>query len=535
MNLETWYSGKCPTSTDTFTSTNGDGVGFSDIVLLDLAERIGGAKNSDLSYTQQIDSAIKDYSEAMSKGEDEYLALNTARQKLFSSSTNGLFQGTTNLIASLFKYQPAASTSYLAHVSQNLQKHKIIPSALAANEGGVGFNTFSPFLSIWLAVRNLAYFIMVIFFIIYGFMMMLRVNLGQKTVISVQLAIPKLVVTLLIITFSYAIAGFLFDMMYVVIYLVLNYLASQKLIILGTTWRPAVAASGFGSVGLVGSFFINYLVSVQATILGVLNLVLGGTSSAIGGVLTVAFAGSIDIIIAIILMIAVLIAYVKLFVKLIGCFISLVISIITGPLTLLGNAFPGSNVIGNWFRNILANVMVFPATIILLLFSYLFMIQPIVGICTDATDMVTGLFGATQDKGTLEGCEAFFGVRSLVTSDTGTKIGNIPLITPSGGLSNFGARDLLALLGVGLLLMAPKYVDMIKDTLKVPPFKYGTAIGDALKSGWTGAGVVNPAIGGSEWYKKASETFNQKAGKPWGTPSSTSGTTPAAGKPPVGK
>ena len=38
--------------------------------------------------------------------------------------------------------------------------------------------------------------------------------------------------------------------------------------------------------------------------------------------------------------------------------------------------------------------------------------------------------------------------------------------------------------------MASKYVDMVKDALKVPPFKYGTAIGEALQYGYGRADVL---------------------------------------------
>ena len=32
--------------------------------------------------------------------------------------------------------------------------------------------------------------------------------------------------------------------------------------------------------------------------------------------------------------------------------------------------------------------------------------------------------------------------------------------------------------------MASKYVDMVRDALKVPPFKYGTAMGESLNFGF---------------------------------------------------
>jgi len=50
-----------------------------------------------------------------------------------------------------------------------------------------------------------------------AFMIMFRVRISPQTVITVQSALPKIIFTLILITFSYAIAGFLIDLMYVVI------------------------------------------------------------------------------------------------------------------------------------------------------------------------------------------------------------------------------------------------------------------------------------------------------------------------------
>lgn len=478
MNLETWYSGKCPTEDDiknkTFDTFSGQGVGFSDIILLDLAEKISGEKDPNKTFTEILTDVIKKLKQvSLATPQEKQLAVNSARQKLFGNNNTGLIGQTTKMISLLYQNQPASTGSYLAYVSQNLQKHKILPQALAAE--GIGFSTFSPFLTIWLAFRNLAYLGIVVFFIVYGFMMMFRVNLGQKTVISVQLAIPKLIVTLLIITFSFAIVGLIYDLMWVVIAFIFSYFETQNIIVTYTpVWNLGRVAGGYTWASMVGSFILNTLVSGPAAIFGILNLIFGGAIGAIAFIILPKFGG---VIVMIVVIIAVLISYVKLFIKLISAFISVVISLITAPLVLLGNAFPGSQVIGTWLRSIIANLSVFPVTMILLFFSYLLMIQPFLGLCTG----ITGFLGFGIS------CEGLFGVKNLVTSGN-SGIYGIPLISPGGGVINLGfnAQGILALLGVGLLLMAAKYVDIVRDALKVPPFKYGTDIASALKGGYKG-------------------------------------------------
>jgi len=503
MNLETWYSGKC--TADTF---SGEGIGFSDIVILDLAEKISGQKDPNQTFSKtlkEILDAIK--LQGYNTPEQQKLAIDYARQKLIFNQNTGLIGESGKMISFLFQNQPVSTRSYLAHVTQNLQKNKVIPSALAATSPGTGFSTFSPFLNIWIAVRNLAYLALVVFFIVYGFMMMFRVNLGQKTVISVQLAIPKLIVTLLIITFSYAIVGLVYDLMWVIIYFIFGYLESQNITVLGYVGDIAKFASGNSWGGMIGSFILNSSVAAPSAIFVVLNLIFGGVGAGLG--ILVSFYTGIGFLIMLVVILAVLISYGKLFIKLIGAFISVVISLITGPIVLLGNALPGSKAIGTWFRGIVANLAVFPVTMLFLLFSYILMIQPLIGTCTDIVGPMRTFFQPGSADEPVVFCERLYGVRSLVDGSD-ISITGVPLIAPPR--VGFDARGLLALLGIGLLLMASKYVDIVRDSLKVSPFKYGSAITENITnsrevysgarkaitelSSKPGSGSLPPAAGG---------------------------------------
>jgi hypothetical protein len=91
-------------------------------------------------------------------------------------------------------------------------------------------------------------------------------------------------------------------------------------------------------------------------------------------------------------------------------------------------------------------------------------------------------------------CELIFGVKSLVTFSNQNVTG-VPLISPSRLAGGFDARGLLALIGLGLLFMSAKYVDIVRDALKVPPFKYGSDIGKALDAPIQIADNVGKRIG----------------------------------------
>lgn len=49
---------------------------------------------------------------------------------------------------------------------------------------------------------------------------------------------------------------------------------------------------------------------------------------------------------------------------------------------------------------------------------------------------------------------------------------------------------MMAFVGLGIFMMTPKLLEMIQEALKVPPFKYGSAMGEALQFGWKPIGGV---------------------------------------------
>lgn len=509
MNLETWYSGKCKDkSGNILDSYSGEGVGFSSIVILDLAEKISGKKDKNQTFLKTIQDLSSFIQKGISEGKNPNeikLALQQKTTEAFLNNDNGIFGGISKTLAFLITNPPASTRSYIAYVSQNLKDHHIIPSAYAANPQGIGYATFAVFLPLWKATRNISYILFTMVFILYGFMMMFRVNINPKTVITVQLAIPKLIFTLLIITFSYAIVGLVMDLMYVIFYLFLSILASQNLIYNGNLFVTAAS----GQYGGFLSGLINMLAaSVIAAPIGIINFIIGGPS-VLSGVLGIglAFLGGIGLILGLIIILAVLISYVKLIWKLIQAFLEVIISLIIAPFRLLANAFPGSDTFGSWMRSIIANMSVFPITMMLLTVSYMLMVQPAVNLC--------GTYNPGSAPQNTNVCEWIFGVKSL---NPGGYVPYIPFVTPPLG----NAPDaLMALFGLALLLMASKYVDIVKDALKVPPFKYGTAIGEPLQFGY------NTVKSGYEALKKQSSIPSGGGPAPAPTVSPTAPTPPA--------
>jgi hypothetical protein len=121
-------------------------------------------------------------------------------------------------------YTPPVHTGdYLSYLSNSfgVTKH----SYAAGPSNGIGFDQLSPLTNIWVAFRNITYLFFVIIFLVIGVAVMLRVRIDPRTVMTIQNQIPKIIIGIVMVTFSFAIAGFLIDMMWTstyVVYGVLN-------------------------------------------------------------------------------------------------------------------------------------------------------------------------------------------------------------------------------------------------------------------------------------------------------------------------
>lgn len=125
---------------------------------------------------------------------------------------NSLIGMGTTLIFKPLENPPASGTYY---VYNKLHDAGFVPKSYAAPLQGIGFASLRPFQNIWVLFRNLVYFLFVIMITIIGFMIMFRAKLGAQTAISVESALPKITIALILVTFSFAIAGFMIDLMYV--------------------------------------------------------------------------------------------------------------------------------------------------------------------------------------------------------------------------------------------------------------------------------------------------------------------------------
>lgn len=279
-------------------------------------------------------------------------------QKTFTTADGGASQnavaatsigGLTNLISAMYSHPVASSGTYVADV---LNSAKLAPPAYAQ---GLGFASLDPVIEIWKLTRNVAYLFFVILIVVVGFMIMLRQKIGAQTAVTAQQAIPNIIISLILVTFSYAIVGLLIDLMYVVMFLIVGLFSG---ILSGTDGSNLIDMNIFQ----LGGFLLNRVTDFSANIDAVTQVV----SRAIGdnlGTDIIGFVGGLTL--TIVLVVAVAINLFRLFFELLKSYAAVIIGTITAPIELMFGAIPGQNPFPKWLKNMIANLMAFPVVLLI--------------------------------------------------------------------------------------------------------------------------------------------------------------------------
>lgn len=415
------------------------------------------------------------------------LGIDPATRKIgYVEQGGGLMTITGNLIASTF-YIPVSTHDYGSFMASNFG---IGEKAYAQ---GIGFQGLEPTLKLWKAFRNITYMIFVILFLIIGLGIMFRIKIDPRTVMTVQNQIPKIIIALVLVTFSYAIAGFLIDLMYVSMYLVIAVFVGAGIDSVSiSASNPFGAVGGLGGLsGIAGGVADSIAGIVASTFEGTLGGIISGIIGAIIGgiigtqtqfsvlgfspppILTTAIfglgfgffgneiTGLIARIIAyLIIIIALFSALLRLWFILIKSYIFILINVVFAPFLIARGLIPGQAGIGGWIRSMVSNLSVFPVTIIMFLLGKAFM---------------EGLKGGTP--------------------------GQPPFVPPMVG-DFLNPEALASIIGLGIILMLPEVANMVRDALKQPEFKYTAAIGRSVGVGTGALNVPSQAgkLGMSFWY-----------------------------------
>lgn len=128
------------------------------------------------------------------------------------TSGKGVVGFLNNSMAQMYDI-PVSSSDYFSDLASNFGIAK-----KAQAQEGAGFASLKPFQELWKTFRNVVYVLFILLFLFIGLGIMFRIKMDPRSVMTIQNQLPKIVIGLILVTFSYAIAGFMIDMMNVTMY-----------------------------------------------------------------------------------------------------------------------------------------------------------------------------------------------------------------------------------------------------------------------------------------------------------------------------
>ncbi|MDD4937917.1 MAG: hypothetical protein PHX34_02755 [Candidatus Shapirobacteria bacterium] len=283
-------------------------------------------------------------------------------KKNTSWTPGGLIGFTNKSIAMLYKV-PISGVEYIAYIKNNL----LGKPAYAES----GFEGLKPIMELWKGFRNTTYVLFSLVFVIMGIMIMLRIKISPQAVINIQNSIPKIITSLILVTFSYAIVGLLVDFSYVITGLGISIIKNSTPNIpdfytgnIDTSSTLELATNPY----MFGKLFEISNIGGSPWILttGLVNDIILNASGA-GNIVGWIIGALAYIIVFLVLLIFIFVNMVKFAFGIAKCYVVIILKTIIAPLEIALGAIPGIKMgFGKWFIDIFANFMVFPISLIIL-------------------------------------------------------------------------------------------------------------------------------------------------------------------------
>jgi len=390
-------------------------------------------ESPELNNSQWTLNVLQNVSNGLTKFTVGYPVLENEKQ-VNSYGAAGVFAG---LIDGMYQNKPISSTRYLAYLKNSFSVAK------PAYARGEGWEFLQPVMKLWKGVRDLTYLFFVVIFVAVGFMIMFRKKIDPQTAISVQNALPKVIISLILVTFSYAICGFMVDLIFLG-----NGLMNTMFADLVYEPNPHDPEHPFFEWNQELDILNLFPETVKSIAGDTIIEIIKNIFNSIGEFFSGQFNAVFQLVVAFVLISSVI----KIFLSLLQRYVMILLYTIASPFLLMWGSLPGQkDHIGRFFKSFLGMAITFPA--IFLLFQ------------------LTGYFVA---------------VSSHVFSFTPLKPFNVPV----GESGNLG-EAIGGFIALGILMAAAKIPESIDDLLEV---KAGT--GSAL--GAETAGILKrfPIIGG---------------------------------------
>ncbi len=364
----------------------------------------------------------------------------------FGPGNSGATGQALGMMAMLYKEKPASTMEAIAMFKENVLGVK------PAYAQGYGFRALSPIAQLWQLSRNIALGGFVIIMVIIGIMIILRNKIDPRTVITVQQALPKMVISLFLVLFSYAIVGLMIDAVNVLTRIGVSTLQAAGYLANPSSVTPQDETMKINNL-LNANIFelfqdlynVDVLIANLSSVDDKFNIIASVLSLDLGT------GGSIT---RLVLWVAVFISVIRTFFMLLTSYLSVVLTVILSPFKFLFMAIPGQQEgFGEWFKGVIAHLLVFPVVLFMLAFAAIFMNRA----------------GSVTYFANPSGTQLWSVENVTFNADT-------PFWAPPG-LGNW-YNMVGPLLGLGIILTTPKAIQVTRELVN-PKFKPGASEGAA--------------------------------------------------------
>lgn len=380
-------------------------------------------------------------------------------------ASEGGIDAVASLTNSMYALRPASTGYYIAYLKEKGTVPGIKP---AYAQTGFAVQAFTPVLKLWELSRNIALLGFTVIFIAIGFMIMLRTKIDPRTVVTVQQAIPKLVVGIILVLFSYAIIGLIIDVVNVGTRAIATLLQQQGFIAQDgptpSSGNPSERLSILLNTNIFGLF--QQLYNVDNLVIAIGDLSEFNTVAQVLKFDQILTGGGIT---RTVLWIAMFVAVIRTFFMLLTNYLIITLYVIFSPFQFLMIALPGQGDLAGWVRKILSRVLVFPVAFFMLALGAIFLASPGSIVWYDSSGATfTGVGNVWR-----------VGPQGQVFRNQNADPNYQPYWSPIG-LGNWG--DAVGpLLTLAIVLTIPRVADMVRETID-PKSRPSAGEGEAGKA-----------------------------------------------------
>jgi len=194
---------KSPLDVYTLNYNQGKWDGWMDSVVKSMSEYIAGPKQGSLSSTD-IDTEEGDTSQMIVP----YVAQGGAIYEIAKVTDTFYEMPPASFIvwAQDQYYQVREGVSFTALASD--------PQDTSSYAPGIGYNILQPVMGLWQWSRNIVYGFYIVILIAIAFLIILRRPMGGQEIVTIANSIPSVIISLVLVTFSYALCGIFIDAIY---------------------------------------------------------------------------------------------------------------------------------------------------------------------------------------------------------------------------------------------------------------------------------------------------------------------------------